>query len=354
MKEKLTILMVTPEKSTSPAYNSVLGLEQVQVFFASGSSEAIKLLNGGCFDLMTYRITSLSYERLDKVIRFLRQAIEVHKKSILILSPSPSPAMEALMNHFNGFGQIDWIVGCPEEAALFRLYDRLISHYHALVSRETTLPTVEGPIFENMVGQSPVIIRVFNVIRSLALHSSVVLITGATGTGKELTARAIHNLSPRRSMRFVSCNCAAIPENLIESELYGHVNGAFTGASEERDGLFRYGSGGTIFLDEISEMPLALQAKLLRVVEDLNVRPVGSDKEEAIDVRIIAATNKDLWRMVQEGTFRKDLYYRLNVTEIVLPSLRDRPEDLRLLCDHFLDIVRRQYGLGPRRYSDEV
>lgn len=352
---KLTVLMVNRDnRYTGQVYDAVLGLEWIRVFFASCSSEAIKLLKGSRFDLMTYRITGLSYERLDKEILFLLHAIEAHKKSILIISPGPSPAMEALMNHFNGSGQIDWIVGWPEEAALFRIYDRLLCQHHALVTKEASLPPVEGPIFENMVGQGPAILRVFSMIRSLASHTSVVLITGPTGTGKEMTARAIHNLSPRRSMRFVACNCAAIPENLIESELFGHVKGAFTGASEERDGLFRYANGGTIFLDEISEMPLALQAKLLRVIEERHVRPVGSDKAEAIDVRIIAATNNDLWKIAQEGTFRKDLYYRLNVTQIVLPSLRDRPEDHKILCDYFLDLIRRQYRLGLKSCSDDV
>lgn len=189
---------------------------------------------------------------------------------------------------------------------------------------------------DNIVGASAAMAELKETIRAVASTSSTVLVRGESGTGKELVARALHGCSSRAGDAFVSVNCGAFPEALLESELFGHVKGAFTGAYQNKRGLFEVANGGTIFLDEISEMSLAMQVKLLRVLQERVCRPVGGTGETSIDVRVIAATNKDLDRMVGEGTFREDLYYRLNVIPIVVPPLRERVEDIPLLANHFL------------------
>ncbi len=189
---------------------------------------------------------------------------------------------------------------------------------------------------ENIVGASPAMDKLKQTIRTVASSASTVVIQGESGTGKELVARAIHACSPRAAEPFVSVNCGAFPETLLESELFGYVKGAFTGATQNKAGLFEVASRGTVFLDEISEMSLAMQVKLLRVLQERVIRPVGGTAEIAIDVRLIAATNNDLDRMVADGAFREDLYYRISVIPIEVPPLRERREDIPLLANHFL------------------
>ncbi|MBI2114686.1 MAG: sigma-54-dependent Fis family transcriptional regulator, partial [candidate division NC10 bacterium] len=188
----------------------------------------------------------------------------------------------------------------------------------------------------NLLGASPAMQAIFALIRQAAPSDANVLITGESGTGKELVAKALHYNSPRAERPFVPVNCAAVPASLLESELFGHVKGAFTGAVAARRGLFREAEGGTLFLDEIGDMAPELQAKLLRVIEDRAVRPVGSDEAVPVDLRLVAATNKDLPTTIQEGQFREDLYYRLAVIPIHIPPLRERREDIPLLAEHFL------------------
>jgi DNA-binding NtrC family response regulator len=191
--------------------------------------------------------------------------------------------------------------------------------------------------FEGIVGRSPLMLEVFAKTRRVAPHFRTALVTGATGTGKELVASALHRLSPSASGRFAVCNCSAIAENLVESELFGYVRGAFTGAAQNKVGMFEYADHGTVFLDEIGELPLAAQAKVLRVLQNHEVQRVGSPATRSVDVRVIAATNRDLRAMVSQGTFREDLYYRLTMVNIMLPRLADRREDLLLLQRHFLE-----------------
>jgi DNA-binding NtrC family response regulator len=199
--------------------------------------------------------------------------------------------------------------------------------------------------FGELIGTSPPMQEIYAMVRKVAENRSSVLITGASGTGKEVVARTIHFAGPRAAHPFIPINCTAIPEGLLESELFGHVRGAFTGATTTKQGLFVKASGGTLFLDEIGDMPPGLQSKLLRVLQDHEVRPVGGTQSTKIDVRVITATNKDLREEMEAGRFRNDLYYRLNVIPIHIPPLRERPEDIPMLAEHFL----RKHSRDARR-----
>jgi Nif-specific regulatory protein len=195
--------------------------------------------------------------------------------------------------------------------------------------------------------------RLLEMVRKVAQTDSTVLILGESGTGKSLIAKKIHLLSDRREKPFITINCAAIPENLLEAELFGYERGAFTGATTRKKGKFELAEGGTVFLDEIGDMPLSLQAKLLRVIQDREVERLGGEKTIKVDVRIIAATNKDLQTLVRDGKFREDLYYRLNVVPIYIPPLRERKEDIPLLAEHFLEKFNRKYSKSVR-FSPEA
>ncbi len=208
--------------------------------------------------------------------------------------------------------------------------------------------------FGNIVGRSPRMRAVFTLVDRVARTSSTVLVQGESGTGKELIARAIHFSGGRSEQRFLSINCGAMPENLLESELFGHVKGAFTGAVKEKPGLFQEADGGTLFLDEIGDMTPAMQVKLLRVLQEKTVRRVGGSREETVDVRIISATNRDLETMVERDEFREDLYYRINVIPVKLPPLRERREDIPLLVEHFLERYGEELDLEERRLSVEA
>ena len=205
--------------------------------------------------------------------------------------------------------------------------------------------------YEGLVGTSEAMRRVYALIDRVKDTDVPVLILGESGTGKEVVARALHNAGPRSKKPFTGINCGAIPEHLLESELFGHVRGAFTGADRDRKGLFREATEGTILLDEIGEMPQKMQAGLLRVLQEKVVRPVGSAREEAVDTRVIAATHRDLGSMVEDGTFREDLYYRLHVIEVRVPPLRERLEDIPILIDHFLGIFAARYTRDRRSVS---
>jgi two-component system response regulator PilR (NtrC family) len=209
---------------------------------------------------------------------------------------------------------------------------------------------VDAASAAGLLGASPAIRQLFDTLVRVAPSTSSILIEGESGTGKELVAQALHKLSRRSSGPLVAVNCAAIPDTLLESELFGHAKGAFTGAVQARPGKFKQADGGTIFLDEIGEMPLLLQGKLLRVLQERVIEPVGATKAEHVDFRVVAATNKDLEKQVAEGKFRGDLYYRLNVVPLKLPPLRDRPGDVAILARHFLSRHAKESG-GPLRFS---
>src|SRR5277367_3748151 len=208
---------------------------------------------------------------------------------------------------------------------------------------ELELELLKAYEFQGIIGRSPLMLEVFAGIRRVAPHFRNVLVLGPTGTGKELVARALHRLSPVASRELAVCNCSALVETLLESELFGYTRGAFTGATQDKQGIFEYANGGTVFLDEVGELPLAAQAKLLRVLQNHEVQRVGSPATRHVDVRVIAATHRDLRSMVAEGKFREDLFYRLSVVEISVPRLAQRKEDLPLLQRHFLEKYATRY-----------
>jgi DNA-binding NtrC family response regulator len=212
----------------------------------------------------------------------------------------------------------------------------------------------EGWHYRNIIGKGPAMQQVYAMIDRAAPVKATVLVVGESGTGKEMVARALHEGSPRKNGPFLALNCGAIPETLIESTLFGHERGAFTGAEQKARGYFQAANGGTLLLDEIGELPLGLQSKLLRVLEDGTVTPVGTTTPQKVDVRIVAATNRELENEVKEGRFRQDLFYRLNVVKIRLPALRERPEDLPVLTRFFLDEICRQNGFEPREIDPSL
>ncbi|MGC8852792.1 MAG: sigma-54 interaction domain-containing protein, partial [Hydrogenobacter sp.] len=201
---------------------------------------------------------------------------------------------------------------------------------------------------EGIIGRSIAIKNLIDLIEKVSQTDTTVLLTGESGTGKSLVAKAIHFLSSRKEKPFITINCSAIPETLLEAELFGYEKGAFTGAYTSKKGKFEIANGGTVFLDEIGDMPLSLQPKILRVLQDKEIEKLGSERSIKVDVRIISATNKDLWSLVQKGSFREDLYYRLSVVPIHIPPLRERKEDIPVLIDHFLNLFNQRYNKNVR------
>lgn len=276
-------------------------------------------------------------------LELLERILEVSPQTDVILMTghySPESAVEAIRK-----GASDYLTKPVSIPLLRERIGNLIAETRERRrALEIDREMLQASQFEGMVGRSPLMIDVFLRIRRAAPHFRTALITGATGTGKELVARALHRLSPVAAARMAVCNCSAIVETLFESELFGYVKGAFTGAQQDKIGLFEYANGGTIFLDEIGDMPLATQSKLLRVLENREFQRVGSPATRRTDVHVVAATNRDLRDLMARGQFREDLYYRLSMIEIRLPRLADRREDLPLLERYFVEKFAAQYG----------
>lgn len=270
---------------------------------------------------------------------------------IMTAFASTATAIEAMKR-----GAYDYLTKPFELDALDVISQKAIDHSALIQENEqlrAELDERDAPL-EGLIGQSEPMKALTHLIKRVSPSKTPILILGESGTGKEMVAQAIHRLSPRAQGPFVVINCAAIPEHLFESELFGHVKGAFTGANERRMGLFQAADGGTLFLDEIGEMPLSMQAKVLRAIQFMRVKAVGATEERAVDIRILAATNRSLSEDVQRGLFREDLYYRLNVIPIMIPPLRERSSDVPLLVEHFLQLLAADQGRALPRVSPEV
>ncbi len=298
---------------------------------ADDGSAAVALVRERPFDaiLMDVRMASLGGIEALKEIKAYNPAVPV---LIMTAYSSVNTAVEALKA-----GAYDYLTKPLDFDELRLTLERALDHTRLeQENRELRSSLPEGRELAAIIGKSPPMRRLVEMVAMVAPTEATVLITGESGTGKELVARGVHGLSPRRHKPLVTVNCAALTETLLESELFGHEKGAFTGADRRREGRFVQADKGSIFLDEVGEIPLAMQAKLLRVLQEREVQRVGSDQPLRVDVRIIAATNRDLARYVEEGHFREDLFYRLNVMTLQVPPLRERSEDLPLLAQHFL------------------
>jgi two-component system, NtrC family, response regulator PilR len=340
------LLICDDERSICEMLDIALRREGHRVETVNSGEVAKRKLDGALYDVI---VVDIRMPRTNG-IEVLRHAHQVSPDSAVILITAVDD-YEAAVEAVKAGGATDYIRKSPG----------LVDEIKLAIDRALKNQTLDRQNFafkrdaasrnslDNIVGVSPALEKLKQTIRTVASTQSTVLVYGESGTGKELVARAVHVCSPRAAEPFVSINCGAFPESLLESELFGYVKGAFTGANQNKCGLFEVADRGTIFLDEISEMALTMQVKLLRVLQERSVRPVGGTVEIPIDVRVVAATNRDLDKQVAEHTFREDLYYRLNVIPIVVPPLRERREDIPLLANHFLKKYAAAAGKNIRQ-----
>jgi len=343
------ILIVDDEKGMRDLLSIMLRNDGYRVDAAESATRARDLIAKSSYDLVISDIAMPDGSGVD----VLRAAKEIQPDTIVVLITayaSTESAIEALK-----LGAYDYIIK-PFDVEEMRivlknaLERRQLERENTLLKRELK----ETSRFDDLVGESPAMEEVRAMLDRVAGTSSTVLIWGESGTGKELAARAIHRRSPRRSKQFVSINCGALPDELLESELFGHVKGSFTGAVATKKGLFEVADGGTIFLDEIGDTSPAMQIKLLRVLQEREIRRVGGTEQLEVDVRVIAATNQDLEALVREKRFREDLFYRINVIAVKMPSLREKREDIPVLANHFLAKYTRIMGKKIREISPEA
>jgi len=333
------ILIVDDEKTIRDSSKLILDEEGYETELAADGQEALEKIKETDFDIV---ITDIKMPRLDG-IQLLEEVSKISPDTFVIIMTayaSVETAIEALRR-----GAQDYILKPIEFDDLIIRVKHLID-YSKLSFENKALRRRVSPegSFQNLIGKSDAMKKVFSLIEHVAPTNSNVLIFGKSGTGKELVAKAIHANSKRKDQIFLPINCGAISENLIESELFGHKKGSFTGATEEKQGLFKVADGGTLLLDEIGDLPLNLQVKLLRAIEDRQFLPVGATKPVSTNVRLIAATNQNLFEKTKTGEFREDLFYRLNVVEIKLPSLNERKDDISLLANHFIEKYCNEMG----------
>ena len=334
----LSLLIVDDNPSAAELLSNALGQRSLKILTSSDPEQAVDLF---CERHPQIVLTNLVMPHMSG-IELLERIMEVDPATDVILMTayySAESAVEAIKKGASDYLNKPLSIGALQER-IGKLVEEARRRQHALRLEEELRTHSE---FEGIVGRSPQLWEMLSRVRRVAPHYRALLITGETGTGKDLVARAAHVLSPVASGRFVVLNCSAVVETLFESELFGHVRGSFTGATHDKPGLFEHAHGGTLFLDEIGDMPLATQAKLLRVLQNQEVQRVGALTAHKVDVRVIAATNHDLGLAIAEKRFREDLYYRLSMVEVHLPRLADRKEDLPLLLRHFVARFATQY-----------
>ncbi len=339
MAEKPRILVVDDEVSIVEVLKALLRREGYDVTTANDGEEALQVLREEKFNLL---ITDIRMKRMDGVT-LLRMALEM-QEHLAVIVVTAYATVDTAVTAMRA-GAFDYVCKPFKIDELLLTVQRALTYEQALQENEILKENLRSSYhFDNLVGDSSSMLKIYGMIEKVARTDSTVLILGESGTGKELVARALHNSSRRREKPFVAINCAALPETLLESELFGYIKGAFTGANKFKKGLFESAHGGTLLLDEVGTIPLEMQSKLLRVLEEREIRPVGSTKNIPIDVRILAATNDSLEQRLATNEFREDLYYRLSVIPIELPPLRERKSDVPLLVRHFLRRVKEQEG----------
>lgn len=336
------LLVVDDEPDLRTLYEITLVREGYDVECAATVEEAWQCVLGGGFHAVITDVRLPDGSGLDLVRRIERSGSGV-RTVVITAYGSPQNAVEALKG-----GAFDYLTK-PVDLSQFR---HVVASAVGRTPARTSAPgdgvahrSLASPAVERLVGESAAMRQVRELVEKVARSMAPVLIAGESGTGKELVARAIHDASPRAAMPFVAVNCGAIPDNLLEAEFFGYRRGAFTGAQEDREGFFQAAQGGTLFLDEIGDLPLAMQSKLLRVIQERAVRPVGATAEARVDVRIVSATHRDVVAEARAGRFRQDLYFRLDVIRITLPPLRDRAEDLPALCAALMRRIARESAI---------
>ncbi len=349
------ILIVEDEKSISNILENILSdeIQGSEITIAENGLDAYKLIEKNDFDLI---ISDIKMPKLSGN-ELLMQSLSIKPESVFLM--------------ISGHADIETAVTCLKNGAYDFIskpidINRLITSVKNALEKKDLQNTKNSLIKENtqlkkkvskkyqMIGESPALKNIQSMIEKVAPSDARVLITGSNGSGKELVAHAIHSLSERSKNPIVEVNCAAIPSELIESELFGHVKGSFTGAIKDKQGKFEQANGGTLFLDEIGDMSLVAQAKVLRALQENKVSPVGSDKEIKVDVRVLAATNKDLKKEIEAGKFREDLYHRLSVIEIHVPSLDERKDDIPILVKHFAKLISEEQGTSVKEFDDKA
>ncbi len=341
----MKILLVDDEEMQRDLLKGFLEKQGYEVTTAEDGRAALQLFSQLPFQLvlLDHRMPGLSG---DEVLRKMKEINPMVRSVMITAFGSVDTAVKVMKLGADDF--LEKPVNLSLLLEKIRMFEQTVLIEKDAASVTETLKEGELPI--KVIGDSKAMKELLSLVRRIAPTQWTVLINGETGTGKELIARLIHLLSRRKEKPFVGVNCAAIPENLFESELFGHEKGSFTGASSSRKGRFELAMGGSLFLDEVGELPLNLQAKLLRSLEEKKINRVGSEKEISIDIRVLTATNRDLRKMVEDGAFREDLFYRLNVLNIELPSLRNRKEDIPALTDFFLE----RYGSRPMRFDPDA
>jgi two-component system response regulator HydG len=342
---KARILVVDDDRAHLTMLTAMLESWGHDVDTAADGAEAVDRVRRRAYDVV---LTDVRMAEVDGIEALRR--IKAYNPYLPVLIMTAYSSVDTAVGALKA-GAFDYLHKPLDFGELRRGLERALEHGGPAASLAGSGGSADAPA--GMIGASAAMREVFAMIRAVAPSEASVLVLGESGTGKELVARALHEGSPRAAHRLVTVNCAALAESLLESELFGHEKGAFTGAQRQRDGLFVQADGGTLFMDEIGEMPLPLQAKLLRALQQGEVQRLGSDRPVRVDVRVIAATNRDLEAEVRAGNFREDLYYRLNVIALRVPALRERPEDIPLLAGHFLERFAQRNrkvfrGFSPR------
>jgi DNA-binding NtrC family response regulator len=343
------ILLVEDEMNMAKMQAKILQRKGYTVETACNGREALRLLDQCAFDVV---ITDLKMPVMDGMQ--LLRAMNAKERGCQVIVLTGHGTIESAVEAMQ-LGAVDYLTKpCNPDELLIKV-DKLLETKRLREEVVQLRREVRAyKRFGELIGQSPAMRQIYTIISAVKANKSTVLITGESGTGKELVARTIHQQGPWADRPFVAINCGAMSETLLDSQLFGHKRGAFTGAIAEHNGVFQAANGGTLFLDEIAEIPLALQVKFLRAIQEREVTPLGSSKPVKVDVRLIAASNRNLEEAVKKGTFRDDLFYRLNVVPIHLPPLRERREDIPLLIEHFIATFSTEYKVEPKKISADA